>query len=132
MNPPTQDIKDILLESSSGLSLVFATDLFISKMPETPDACACLYDTPGFAPNPNYEYDYPGIQARIRGARMGYLTGWALAKDIRDVLNGLTNYTINSTRYIEITCQSDIMFIYYDDLERPYFSVNFEIHRATA
>ncbi len=131
MNPPSQDIKDFLLESSTGLSMVFATDLFIAKMPETPDECVCIYDSGGASPMADYEYDYPTVQIRIRGGRFEYQTGWALAKDIRDVLHGKVNDTINSTRYIQIVSSGDIIFIAWDELERPIFSVNFEIHRAS-
>jgi len=131
MNAPSQDIKDFIIESSAGLSLVFATDLFVAKMPETPDECVCIYDSGGGAPEANYEYDYPSVQIRVRGDRMGYQAGWALAKDIKDTLHGKTNETINSTRYIQIVCSGDIIFVAWDELERPIFSVNFEIHRTS-
>jgi hypothetical protein len=132
MNPPSQDIKDFLLESSTGLTLVFSTDLFVAKMPETPDECACVYDTGGWMPMADYEYDMPSIQIRVRGERMGYRAGWLLANDIKGALHGKANETINNTRYIHIICNSDIMFVAWDESDRPIFSINFEIHRSTA
>ena len=132
MNSPAVDIKDILIESSTGLSLVFATDLFVSKMKEDVDECVCIYDGPGGSPEANYELDYPSVQIRVRGNKMAYREGWALAKDVRDVLHGMTDKTINGTRYLEIVCSGDIMFIAYDESERPIFSVNFNIHRTAA
>jgi len=131
MNVPSQDIKDFLLESSTGLSIIFATDLFVAKMPETPDECVCIYDSGGGSPEVNYEYDFPSVQVRVRGNRFAYQTGWALAKDVRDVLHGKTNEIINSTRYIQIVSSGDIIFVTWDEMERPIFSINFEIHRAS-
>jgi len=132
MNPPSEDIKDLLIESSSGLTLVFGTDLHISRMPENPDECVSIYDGPGGAPQANYEYDFPSVQVRVRGAKMGYTATWALAKEIRDVLHAVTNRTINLTRYIQIVCSSDVMFVAWDESNRPIFTVNFAIHRTSA
>jgi hypothetical protein len=132
MNSPAEDIKDIIELSSSGLSLVFATDLFVSKMKEDVNQCVCIYDGPGGSPEANYDLDYPTVQVRVRGNRMAYREAYALANDIKQLLHGMTNETINGTRYIEIVCSGDIMHIGYDESERPIFSVNFDIMRTPA
>ena len=132
MNPPSEDLKDILESSAAALGLTFGTDLFISKMPDNPDICYCLYDYPGEPPEVNYEYDMPSVQVRIRGKKGGYRNAWLAAKDIRDVLHGIHNEEWNSARYIGIWCQSDILAVGYDDNNRPLLTVNFRIHRATA
>ena len=127
MNPASEDIKDILVADGVG---AFGTDLFISLMPETPDACVSIYDTGGMDPILNYVYDYPTVQVRIRGAIFGYQNAWDKAKEVKDALHGLTNETWNSTRYIQIGCVGDIMFIHYDDNNRPTLTVNFLVHRT--
>ena len=131
MNSPSEDIKDILESSAVGLGLVFGTDLFVSRMPETPDQCVAVFDTGGEPPQPSFVYLKPTIQVRIRGAKTGYQTAYTLAESIRDALHDLTNETWNSTRYVGIWATSDIFFIGYDENDRPLFSVNFRIHRTS-
>lgn len=131
MNSPAFDIKDILAGTSS-LALTFATDLFVSEMPDTPDQCVCVYDTGGFEPEANFNYERPTAQVMVRGAKGAYPTAFSLAQSIRDILHGTANYTINAARYIGIWCQSDILSLGYDKNHRPMLSVNFRIHRTEA
>ena len=131
MNPPSQDIKDILAASSS-LALTFATDLFVSEIPDTPDECVCVIDTGGFEPEANFNYERPTVQVRVRGAKGDYVNAHNLAQSVRDELHGLANHTINAARYIGIWCESDIMSLGYDKNHRPMLSVNFRIHRTEA
>ena len=130
MNPPSRDIAAMLDESAAALGLTFATNLFVGEMPTTPDACVTVYDTGGYAPEPGYVYERPTVQVAVRGARDGYLVAHTLAQDVRDVLNGDVNDSINSARYIAIWCESDVLFAGYDDNHRPLFTVNFRIHRT--
>lgn len=131
MNSPAFDIKDILAATSS-LALTFATDLFVSEIPDAPDECVCVFDTGGYEPEANFNYERPTVQVRVRGPKGDYVTAHNLAQAIRDTLHGLANHTINSARYIGIWCQSDIMSLGYDKNQRPMLSVNFRIHRTEA
>lgn len=131
MNAPAEDIKDIL-ENISALGFTFATDLFVGEMPVTPDACVTIYDTGGYAPEVDYVYERPTIQIRVRGAKGEYQNGHGLAQDIRDALNGLTGYIVNSARYVGIWCEGDVMALGNDDNNRPLFTVNFRLHRTDA
>jgi hypothetical protein len=131
MNPASQDVKD-MLAADSACGLTYATDLFISEMPPTPDQCVCVYDTGGFDPEAQYEYERPTVQVRVRGVAGTYLTTFALAQNCLDALHGTANYTINSARYIGIWAQGDILFVGYDNNGRPMLTFNVRIHRATA
>jgi hypothetical protein len=130
MNPPSEDIKDMLVASAAGTGLTFGTDIHISHMPDTPDLCVAVYDTGGEPPEPHLVYNKPTAQVRVRGDRGGYEAAWSLAETIRDALNGVNNEVWNSTRYIGIWATGDILFIHYDDSKRPVLSVNFRIHRT--
>jgi len=131
MNPPSEDIKDIL-EGTSALALTFKTDLFISEMPTSPDDCVCIYDTGGDPPEADYTYERPTIQVRIRGARGRYRDAHNFAQAIRDTLNGEHNYMINQTRYLAIWTVGDVLFVGYDDNHRPLLTINFRLHRTNA
>jgi len=136
MQAPSVDIADILESSAVGAGTIKASSgwsIHVSIIPDdsnTPDTVIGLFDYGGGQPIANYTYDYPQVQVRIRGAKAGYQVAWAKANEVKEALHGLTNETWNSTRYIQILCTSDIMFIGYDKNHRPMFSINFSIHRT--
>lgn len=131
MDAPSEDIKT-LIDANSAIGLTFATDLFISEMPTTPNKCVCIRDTGGFNPEVNFEYDRPTVQITVRGDKGDYVAGYDLAKLIRDELHGTANETVGTARYIGIWSQGDIIFAGYDDNHRPLFTLNFLIHRTSA
>jgi len=131
MNPPSVDIKD-MLDADSNLSLTFAENLFVSEMPTAPDLCVAIYDASGDDLAPNFVYERPHVQIRVRGAKGQYSEAHLLAQTIRDTLNGTTNYEINSARYIGIWSMGDILFLGYDDNHRPLLTMNFRLHRTNA
>lgn len=129
MNPPSEDIKDILEASSAGLDLEFGTDMFIGLMPEKPDNCIVIVDTGGFPPAPKYTYRYPTLQ--IRSRNNNNKSAWTELDDISGVLHALYEETWNSTRYIQILAQTEPLFLGQDERQRFQYSINFEIHRTT-
>jgi len=132
MNPTSEDIKDMLEDSASGLGLVFATDLFVAKEPDDPDLCVTIFDTSGLEPDHTiHRLDYPGAMVRVRGKQGGYLEAYALAENIKEYLRGIHGETWNGTRYIGIWAMSDILPIGWDSKDRPKFSLNFRIQRTT-
>lgn len=130
MTAPSEDVKTILL-SDSTIGLALGTDLFISTMPADPDECVAVYDSGGENSEAQYNYQRPTVQIRVRGNRGEYNTTYALADSIRNLLHGLANYTVGSVRYVGIWAQGDILFIHYDENQRPVFSMNFILHRTT-
>lgn len=130
MNSPAQDIKDLLDSASSAIGLTFADDLFCFKQPDSPDLCVTLYDTGGFAPQPNFRLDRPTVQARIRGGQNQYREAYAVAEDVKEFLRNLSNQTVNGTRYIGFWAMNDIFFAGYDDKSRPEFTINFRMMRT--
>jgi len=129
MNPASVDIKDRLVSQSVG---TFATDLFIGIMPESPDACVSIRDMTGPPPELRYELDYPSIQILIRGAKGAYPTAFAKAQAVHNALHGVVNTTINLTRYLLISAAHSPAYLGDDSLNRPLFSINFDVQRTTA
>jgi hypothetical protein len=132
MNSPAEDFKDLLILSSLGTGLVFATDLFIGLEPEinSTSPIVTLYDYPGEAPQVNFNYYKVNIQARIKGTKFGYQAAYTLAETVRDALHELVNQTVNGTKYLAIWAISDIFSIGNDENNRPVFVVNFLAHRS--
>ena len=131
MNPASEDIKT-LLDGDSSLGLVFMVNLFISELPETPDNCVAVFDSPGLAPALHTEWKQPGVQIRIRGDKGAYRAAHLLAQTIGDLLHGIHNETVGATRYALIQQMGDVIPLGRDQLERPELSMNFQIQRTTA
>lgn len=126
MNPTSEDIKDLLEDSSGVAGLVFGTNLFVGTMPTTPDSCVGLYDTGGPPPDEMISgLFYPTFQVRVRGAVGGYKTAYELAQSIRDNLHQRTGEAINGVTYVHIFATTDVLYIGKDENDRPLFSVNF-------
>ena len=103
-NSPAMDIKDFLEDSSSGLDLIFGTDLFIAEAPEQPDQLVCLYDTPG-GPQEKFGLEYPGLQVFVRSNI--YSDGYNLSRDIKYLLHHKENFIINSKYQIIAGCDKN-------------------------
>lgn len=127
INTVTEDIKDMLENSESGLGLVFGTDLFIGVLPDSPNNVVILND-PGGMPQLRYGMERPSLQVFVRNK--DYTSGYDLVKDIKYYLHEKNNETWNSTRYISIMNRSEIAFLGQDEKNRFEWSVNFLIHRT--
>ncbi len=130
MNPPSEDIADMLAADSS-LALAAGIDLFIGREPAKPNDVVTIFDTPGrpamltFTKGENYYY--PSIQIRIRNT--DYRTGMNLANDIKESLHGRGPELWNGTTYTLIRCNSDAALLDWDDNERARFIINFNLQR---
>jgi hypothetical protein len=129
MNAPSEDVKD-MLEAESSLGLTFATDLFVSDTPDSPDECVVVFDTGGEDPAAQHTYEKPTVQIRVRGRKGDYLNAYALAGDVKNVLHGLTDEVLNGARYIGIWAVGDVLFLGQDDNKRPLLTINFRLHRT--
>lgn len=129
MNAPSVDIKDMLV--AAGLSLTFATNLFVGKEPANPDDCTTIFDTPGRGPerffNNDEGYFRPSIQIRVRN--VSYLTGWALIDAIKLRLHGAAQAVWNGTTYSAIFCSQEPALLDWDQNSRARFVATFEIQR---
>lgn len=133
MNPPSEDIKDILLESDAGLDLTYGTNLFVNHEPDRvgiQNEVITIYDTGGAEPDTQHVYEYPTIMIRGRGDIRNYSSIYTLLESIKNELHGTANKTINSARYIGIWLSSDIFFVGYDERSRPILTINFRIQRT--
>ena len=125
MNPPVQDLKDIL---ESETDLVFGTDLFIGIGPTAPDNIVALRDIGGARPVAQYTYEYPSVQVYVRNN--DYQDGWTQANEIKNILHAIAGETWNSTIYVQIMAESEIMYLGIDENARAEFSLSFQMHRT--
>ena len=131
MSSPAVDIKDFLIASGVVDS---GWDIHTSTIPDdatTPDSCIGVFDSARGRSAPNYDYHYPFVQARVRGAIFGYSDGYAKAEEIHAALHAQTAVVIGGNKYIQILCESGPIFLGYDGKNRPLFTLNFSIHRTS-
>lgn len=97
--------------SSGTIGLTTGTNLFLGTLPDSPDLAACVYETGGFFPIHAMSAsagmavaERPRVQIVTRA--MKYQSARQLMHNIFKVLDGANNFTINSTRYLQITAVS--------------------------
>ncbi len=127
INPPSEDIKDMLESSESGLGLVTGTSLFIAIMPPSPNNAVVIRDSGGLS-QLKYGMERPGIQIVVRNNV--YKTGYDLIKDIKYYLNEKNGEIWNGANYISILNRSEIGFMGQDPDNRFEWSMNFQIYRT--
>jgi hypothetical protein len=121
---------DYLQTNSIG---TLGTNIFLGKMPATPDYCICLYEYEGMGPeetfgSAGYDIDKPRIQIVVRGTRDDYPTARNGAKTIRDLLAALTDVTISSTKVLRVASLGSTIPLGLDDKDRPRISANFQAY----
>ena len=110
--------------------LTLGTNLFLGRLPESPDTCVAIYQTTGIAPMdqlgsaaPNLEQ--PPLQVRCRAT--SYSTGEALANDVWGVLVLILNETLTSTRYLRVEALQSPFPLERDTQDRIIFVANYRI-----
>lgn len=132
MNPPSEDIKDMLV-AESAFDLVFNTNLFIGRVPARPRDAVTIIDTYGFPEDlglTDKGYQRPSVQIIVRNK--DYNTGMQLAQDIKDSLHGRKQETWNGTLYTVITCLGAPALLGWDENDVVQFSINFNLQRRVA
>lgn len=129
MNPVPEDVKDMILDSSSGLSYTLGIDLFLFSLPETPDELVCILETTGYEPE-GYDLFYPGLQILVRGKNGDYATPYSAATSIFNFIRSKKNTTVGTTKYLSFIATSDILSLGEDYQGRYSFSMNFLVTRG--
>ena len=104
--------------------------LFLGMMPESPDACVCVYETSGLAPmltmgSAAFAVDQPGLQVITRGARGDYPGARNRAVTIRGLLAAVTETTLSGIHIMRISADGSLLPMGEDQNGRPMVSMNF-------
>ena len=109
------------------------TNIFLGKMPASPDYCITLYEYEGMAPresfggNP-YDVDMPRIQVVVRAGRDDYPTARDAVNTIRGLLADITDVTISSTKVLRVASLGAFIPLGLDDKDRPRIAANFQAY----
>ena len=128
------DIGTYLNDASiSTQDLTLGTNLFLGRLPETPDTCVGVIQTAGVAPTDTFGTSFPpletqGLQTLVRATT--YATAEALAVDIMKSLASVDNQTLTSTLYLKIEAQQSPFALERDNQERLVMSCNFLVTKT--
>jgi len=113
--------------------LTIGTNLFLSKMPDTPDTCVCIYEYQGSAPLMTFgataiQIDRPSVQISVRAARDDYATARDLAQALRTLVSGIVNETSSGVVMKRVEPTGSFYSLSVDQLERPRVVFNLDCH----
>ena len=124
-----ESIGDYIQSNSLG---TLGTNLFLGKMPATPDYCITVYEYEGMEPHETmgaapYSIDKPRIQVVVRAARDDYPAARDGLNAIRVLIAGITDTTISGTRVLRVTSIGSSIPLGLDDKDRPRLAANFQV-----
>jgi hypothetical protein len=112
-----RDIAKILQDAHIG---TFATETGTDKT-------ITIYNYGGADPVPNWRLDYPSVQIRVRGDINGYDSAEQRVQSIKNLLIGAASQTVNSNKYVGFWMKGDIIFLKFDEKNRPIFVTNWRV-----
>lgn len=125
INPPSVDIRQLLIDDGA----LTSDQIFVGKSPQQLTTAHTTLIDNGGSTNPRWLRDETNLQALVRGATQDYLSGWEMAQTVKDTILGREQFVVNDVLYIRFLLLNDILFIGYDENERPTFSLNFQVVR---
>ncbi len=120
------------IDSNRG-DLTIGTNLFLSKMPDTPDTCVCIYEYQGSAPVMTFgataiQLDRPSVQISVRAARDDYASARDLAQALRTLVSGIVDVTSSGVVIKRVEPTGSFYPLSVDQLERPRVVFNLDCH----
>ena len=128
------DVGTFMAANVTAATLTLGTNLFLGRLPESPDTCVAIYETAGTAPDDVFGADSAppienaGLMCHTRAT--SYSTCQSLAVDIMKTLSKVINETLTSTAYYKIEATQSPFALMRDEQERMLFSCNFMVAKA--
>lgn len=109
------------------------TNIFLGRMPTSPDACVTVYEYGGASPlftmgAAATAVDRPSIQVMCRAGRDDYPAARDKAQSIRALLGAVTGATLSGISVLRIAPIGSVNPIGPDENDRPLVTVNFQVH----
>lgn len=116
---------------ANNATMTLGTNITYGYMPETPDLCVAVYEYQGQAPmetfgSAAFEIDRPSVQVVVRASKDDYPAARNLAQDLRILLAGVSDTTINGLRVVRLASNGSLLPLGSDDLDRPRLAFNLD------
>ena len=125
--------------AAAGLGLTEGTNLFKSILPDSPDACVAIFETPGRASTKAFgttiQFENARFQILARSSRESlvsgaYSTARSLADSIYVKLDGAGNLTLSGIKYLYIEALQTPFQLERDENHRAIICCNYETQKA--
>ncbi len=119
----------MLAKDISTLLQVITNNVFVDEMPDDMNNVITVYHAGGSKPeyyfNNERQIEKPSIQVRVRHQNRKNALDWCY--QIKDILDGKSDFTINNNHYILVSLSSDILNMGRDLQGRVHYSLNFAV-----
>lgn len=118
---------------SQQASLTLGTNLFLGRMPDSPDACVALYEYGGSAPDNTMGGGLPVLQnpsVQIAVREVLYASAESLINLCWGTLESIIDMSLSGTRYNRVTAIQSPFVLERDSQDRVIFVQNFNVTRA--
>lgn len=104
-----------------------ATDLFVGRMPDQPDALVCLFETPGAPLRASMvsAAEQRSLQARARAAT--YTAAQTRIEQVYRLLHGLHETDLDGAHFVVIEARQPPFSLGEDEKRRNLWVVNFRV-----
>lgn len=109
-----------------------ATDIFLARMPDTPDACVALYENQGVGPDYTFgasvrAIDHQRVRVYCRAARNDYPTARAKAEAVRAILGAIRSTTLSSVVIMTVLSTSELYPLARDGDDRAIIGCDYTV-----
>ena len=109
-----------------------ATNIFLARAPDTPDACVTLYESAGSGPDHTfgagvYAIDHQRIRVVCRAARNDYPAARDKAVAVRAVLGAVRNTTLSGVVILTILATSEVYPLSRDGDDRALIGCDYTV-----
>jgi len=125
-------LDDVATFVDTSTALTVGTDLFKGLMPDTPDACVALYETPGemaleMGGGSTPTVERPHLQVISRAA--DYVTARNNSQTVHNAIRGVTDQTLSGRRYLRIQPLQDPYMMGRDENRRVKVVFNCSVEK---
>jgi len=109
-----------------------ATDIFLARAPDTPDACVTLYESAGSGPDHTfgagvYAIDHQRIRVVCRAARNDYPAARTKAVAVRAILGAVRGTTLSGVVILTILATSEVYPLSRDGDDRALIGCDYTV-----
>jgi hypothetical protein len=109
-----------------------ATNIFLARAPDTPDACVTLYESAGGGPDHTfgagvYAIDHQRIRVVCRAARNDYPAARDKAVAVRAVLGAIRDTTLSSVKILTMLATSEVYPLSRDGDDRALIGCDYTV-----
>tara|TARA_R110002050_G_scaffold82257_1_gene176036 strand:+ start:1198 stop:1605 length:408 start_codon:yes stop_codon:yes gene_type:complete len=128
------EVGTYLVATVTNVTLVLGTNLFLGRLPDSPDTCVAIFEYSGLSPSETMggsslpAYTSPRAQILVRAA--SYANASNLAEDCFKKVTLIDNENLSGVRYLRANGLQSPFYLERDGQERVVFACNYQTQRV--